>query len=92
MNIKNHTSEIKTQIHYEDVNNIVYNATVFVTVTSKYEINAFRFGGIKSYDKNDDPCKPEMIPKIREQLETLAGIKALEKVQPVDFDRDDERE
>lgn len=89
---KNKLAEIKVPIHYVDVNHTVYEGIAFVIINSSYEIQSVRFEDMKSWDKFDDPIPPDFSRLIKEQLETIAGAKALEKIQSVDFEVEDEKE
>ena len=87
--IKNRVCEIKVAVEYEDVNGFSYDALAYVLIDITYEICGIRFSIIECFDETGEPIEIPLDPLVKAQLETLAGQKALEKVQPVDFERED---
>lgn len=84
------TATIKVKVEYIDVNGDEYYAISYVDVNDIYEVDSVRFSAIEHFNKNEEPVNKPVECSVIEQLETIAGALALEKVHPEDFATEDE--
>ena len=88
----NKICEINIIGEYIDINGFVYEYSAYVVVNNSYEVESTRFSIIECFDETGEPIEIDIDPIVIQQLECMAGAKALEKVQSVDFERESEKE
>jgi hypothetical protein len=85
----NRTAEIKVVVTYL-MDSFEYEALAYVTINIQYEIEDVRLSLVECWDGHGDAVEINLSESMRIQLETMAGVKALEKIHSEDFKREDE--
>lgn len=80
-------ANIKVSCSYE-FDGVIYDFYANVIINSHYEVDAVQIMDIRTYDPSDHEIEIEITDLIRNQLEAIAAAKALEKIKPVDFERE----
>ena len=96
--VRNRVCQIEVACEWHDpVTHLDYDFSAKVIVSRSYEIETVDFLSIDVYG-GDEPLDHDvawvlaMQKPVKENLETIAGAKALEKVQYEDFAREGDRE
>lgn len=90
--LRNPTARVDVKVHYEDVNGLLYKVDTSVVINSSYEIDSIDLKSFEAFDANDEKITPVLTKNIIEQIETMAGSLALERIQPEDFAKEKEIE
>lgn len=90
--MKNTITEIRVFVEFKDSDGLYYEALAYVTINSSYEIEDIRFSIIECFDETGESTEVSLSKLIKERLEILSGNKALEKVQSINFEIENERE
>lgn len=92
--LPNRVCQIEVSGEWTDPQNgLEYNFSAKVIVSRDYEIEAVDFTSMDVYDANE-ALNHDMAwvlatnKNVKEQLEATAGIKAIEKIQSADFDKE----
>lgn len=70
----------------------VIEYTAYVTINKLYEVQDVRISYYEAFDKDDQPYSLTLDKSLREQLEAFASLKALEKIEEVDFHKEVDRD
>lgn len=89
---RNKTATLKVPYSYEDDDKNLYQGEALVEINKEYEIQHIELQGITAYNENDEIIEPAMSLTLISQIESIAGTKAIEQAQEIDFIKDCERD
>jgi hypothetical protein len=79
------TVDLKVKFTFEDESKVMYCGEASVTINIGYEIEKVSILGLEAFDQNDLRVEPSMSLTLVNQFESIAGMKALEKIEAIDF-------